>query len=90
MGARGPFRRRQSDTDLQQEIDLHLAEEIAENTRAVWPWTSATSGYASSAALAGCAKNCGDRILFRWWILFRVICAKCFDGLQGHRLLCSR
>jgi predicted permease len=31
MSALRLFRRRQSDTDLQQEMDLHLAEEIAEN-----------------------------------------------------------
>jgi predicted permease len=31
MSARRLFRRRQSDTDLRQEMEMHLAEEIAEN-----------------------------------------------------------
>ncbi len=31
ISARRLFRRRQSDTDLRQEMEMHLAEEIAEN-----------------------------------------------------------
>jgi hypothetical protein len=31
MSARRLFRRRQNDTDLRQEMEMHLAEEIAEN-----------------------------------------------------------
>ena len=83
------FRRGQSDTVLQQEIELHLAEEIAENIERGIPADEARrQAFLKFGSPRRCARSYGSRIRLQWWIPFGVICARCFDASKDHRLSC--